>query len=174
MKHIPYLCNDLNEFSRIVDEFANMLPELGKCSCVLATIFVDIKLRKKARQIINKLRGALPKVKIIGGTVSANITAGVINYYGISVTFSVFEESMVEVLPVYWDDDESGKIGREITGRLMRMEQLVAIGMYSSGYAINIVPFFKELSQLPSDIIFFGGVADDGTADGQGFVFTGR
>ena len=173
MKHIPYLCNDVNDFSRIVDEFANMLPELGKCSCILATIFVDIKLKKKARQIINKLRETLPKVKIIGGTVSANITAGVINYYGVSVTFSVFEESMVEVLPVYWDDDESGKIGREITGQLMRMEQLVAIGMYSSGYAINIVPFFKELSQLPSDIIFFGGVADDGTADGQGFVFTG-
>jgi len=172
MKHIPYLCDDINEFVRIVDEFANMLPGLGKYSSVLATIFVDIKRKKDAPRVISKMRETLPNVKIIGGTVSANITAGVINYYGISVTFSVFEESTVEVLPVYWDDNNSEEIGKELLNRLSHTEQLVAIGMYTSGFVLDVVPFFKELSQLPSDIIFFGGVVDDGTVDGQGFVFT--
>ena len=172
MKHIPYLCDDVNDFFRIVDEFADMLPQLGRYSCVLATVFVDIKLKHEGPRLLDKMRTTLPEVKIVGGTVSANITAGVINYYGISVTFSIFTDSMVEVLPVHWDDDRSQEIGRQVLQRIMHMEQVVAIGMYTSGYALDVVPFFSQLSSLPSDIIFFGGVVDDWTVDGHGYVFT--
>lgn len=172
MKHIPYLCNDINEFFHVVDGFADMLPSFGEYSCVLATVFVDIKLKEEAARIIAKMKDTLPEVKLIGGTVSANITAGVISYYGISVTFSVFNNSSVDVLPVYWNDEDSKQIGSDFLKRLSRMKHLVAVGMYTSGFTLNVVPFFNELSKLPSDIIFFGGIVDDGTVKGQGFVFT--
>ncbi|WP_297966076.1 diguanylate cyclase [uncultured Anaerovibrio sp.] len=172
MKHIPYLCDDINAFYKVVDEFADTLPEYGDYSCILATIFVDIKLKGDTPMLLAKLKEVLPDVKVIGGTAHASITEGEINYYGISVTFSVFSSSTVEVLPVHWEDEHSKQIGEALYRKLIDMRQLVAVGMYSSGYALNMVPFFNILSQLPTDIIFFGGIVVDGTVGVNGFVFT--
>ena len=174
MKQIPYLCEDVKSFFNKVDEFSSQLADMGSYSCVLVTIFLSIDLKDEVPDLIGKVREKLPDAKIVGGTASANITAGVINYYGISLTFSVFEKSEVEVFPIFWDDANSYEIGVETLQRLTKMKNLAAVEMLTSGYAINAMPFFKELSKMPPDIVFFGGVVDDGTTPaGQGFVFTG-
>lgn len=174
MKQIPYLCEDVKSFFNKVDEFSSQLADMGAYSCVLVTIFLSIDLKDEVPDLIGKVREKLPDAKIVGGTASANITAGVINYYGISLTFSVFEKSEVEVFPIFWDDANSHEIGVETLQRLTKMKNLAAVEMLTSGYAINAMPFFKELSKMPPDIVFFGGVVDDGTTPaGQGFVFTG-
>ncbi|MCR5176364.1 MAG: GGDEF domain-containing protein [Anaerovibrio sp.] len=173
MEHIPYLCEDVNEFNLLVDEFTRILPNFGHYSSILATVFVDVKIKKDTPLLVKKLKSVLPDAKIIGGTVSANITAGVINYYGISVTFSVFKFAQVDVMPLIWEDSESRQIGKNFLEILMHTGEVAAIEMLTSGYSLEMVPFFEELSKIPSDIVFFGGVVDDGTVSGQGFVFTG-
>ncbi|ORT98975.1 diguanylate cyclase [Anaerovibrio sp. JC8] len=174
MKHIPYLCHDLKSFFNRVDEFAGQLADMESYSDVLVTIFLDIHLKDEAPKLISKVRKTLPDAKIVGGTASANITAGVINLYGISLTFSVFNEAKVEVFPIMWEDARSHEIGDRTRERLEGMEQLKAVEMLTSGYAVNTMPFFRELSQMSPEVVFFGGVVDDGTTPaGQGFVFTG-
>ncbi|WP_027406783.1 GGDEF domain-containing protein [Anaerovibrio sp. RM50] len=175
MKHIPYLCEDEKDFFNRVDEFSRELADMGRYSCVLVTIFLDIHLKEKAPELIRKVRETLPEARIAGGTASANITAGVINLCGISLTFSVFEEAQVEVFPLEWDDARSHEIGAETLERLNEADNLAAVEMLTSGYAINTMPFFRELSLLPPEVVFFGGVVDDGTTPaGQGFVFAGE
>lgn len=174
MKHIPYLCEDVQSFFDKVDEFSGQLAGMEEFSCVLVTIYASIHLKDKVPDLILKVREVLPEAKIAGGTASAMITAGVINYYGISLTFSVFSEGQAEVFPVFWDDDKSKEIGEETLKRLVKVENLAAVEMLTSGYAINAMPFFEELSKLSPEVVFFGGVVDDGTTPaGQGFVFTG-
>lgn len=172
MKQISYLCKDEQDFTQYLSEFVETLDGLGDYSCVMVTLFIDTTLKDRAPQMVNLVKESIPGVKIIGGTVSANITAGVINTYGISMTFSVFESSSVEILPVYWDDLKSRDLGKQLLYKLRNVEQLVAVQMLTSGYTLDVVPFFKELSNCPSDTVFFGGIVDDGTVNGQGFVFT--
>ncbi len=174
MKHIPYLCEDVQSFFNKVDEFSSQLAGMGEYSCVLVTIYANIHLKDKVPDLIQKVREVLPEAKIAGGTASAMITAGVINYYGISLTFSVFKEGQIEVFPVFWDDDKSKEIGVETLEKLTKVDNLAAVEMLTAGYAINTMPFFEEISKLPPEVVFFGGVVDDGTTPaGQGFVFTG-
>ena len=172
MKQIPYICNDLQEFVSKLDEFRNTLKEMSDYSCILATVYVDSKLKRLVPELIKLLKDNLPNVKIVGGTVSANITAGVINLYGISVTFSVFFSSQVEIIPLQWGDEKSNTMGKEVLYRIIQMQHPVAIQIISSGYNLNLTPFFQQLSNLPEDIVIFGGIVDDGTVYGQGFVFT--
>lgn len=172
MKQISYLCKNEHDFIRNISDFVDSMGSIGAYSCILVTMYIDTSLKDQAPQMVQKVKEYIPKAKIIGGTVSANITAGVINTFGISMTFSVFESSQVEVIPVYWDDIKSRDIGKNILHELRNVDQLVAVQILTSGYNLDILPFFSELSNSPSDTVFFGGIVDDGTINGQGFVFT--
>lgn len=172
MKQIPYLCNDKREYIARIHEFKASLAGMPGYKCILATIYVDSYLKKYAPEMIVELKTILPDAKIIGGTVSANITAGVINMYGISVTFSVFFESEVEVIPIEWDDAKSRDMGKKLLYHVRQLYQPVAIQMITAGYNLNTLPFFEEISNIPEDIAIWGGVVDDGTISDPGFVFS--
>lgn len=173
MKQIPYLCNDENDFRQKALAFKASLAILPEYSCILATVYLDSSFKKMASKLIDELKELLPDVKVVGGTVSANITAGVINLFGISLTFSVFFKSNVEVIAIPWGDGNSAALGKDLLYRIRQMYQPVALQMISSGYNLDVVPFLRELSDIPEDIAVFGGVVDDGTVSGPGFVFAG-
>lgn len=172
MKQIPYLCNDQSEFSARIAEFKGILPTMPEYSCVLATIYVDSDMKKEVPDLVKILKQELPDIHVVGGTVSANITAGVINLCGIALTFMVFFQSQVEIIPLEWEDSRSADIGKKLLGEIRQMYQPVAVQLISSGYNLHLEPFLNELSNIPEDIAVFGGIVDDGTVSGQGFVFT--
>ena len=172
MKQIPYLCNDEIDFREKIESFKESLAEMPEYSCILATIYVDSYFQEITPRLVDRLKRLLPDVKIVGGTVSANITAGVINLFGISLTFSVFFKSTVDVIAIPWKDGESARLGKDLLWYIRQLYQPVAVQMISSGYNLDLVPFLRELSNIPEDIAVFGGVVDDGTVSGPGFVFT--
>lgn len=174
MKQIPYLCNNEKEFIDRLDEFQEGLQYLSGYSCILATIYVDSELKLQIPELVQLLKQKIPQAKVIGGIVSANITAGVINLCGISLTFSVFFSSQVEIIPLHWGDELSSAMGKDVLQQIWQMQQPVAVQIISSGYNLNVTPFFQELSNIPDDIVVFGGVVDDGTVSGDGFVFTDK
>lgn len=171
MKQIPYLCSDENDFKEKVLNFKASLAVLPRYSCVMATMYLDSSFKEMAPGLIAVLRELLPDVRIVGGTVSANITGGVINLFGISLTFSVFFYSKVEVIGIPWQEGASAKLGKDLLHHIRQIYQPVAVQMISSGYNLDVVPFLRELSNIPEDIAVFGGVVDDGTVSGPGFVF---
>lgn len=173
MKQISYLCNNQQEFVDKVNAFEDDLKYLSDYSCILATIYVDSELKQLVPDLVQLLEDKLPQVQIVGGTVSANITAGVINLYGISLTFTIFFSSCVDIIPLHWGDENSCAMGKDVLYKIRKMQQPVAVQIISSGYNLSLTPFFHELSNIPDDIVVFGGVVDDGTVSGQGFVFTG-
>lgn len=173
MKQISYLCNNQQEFVDKVNAFEDDLKYLSDYSCILATIYVDSELKQLVPDLVQLLEDKLPQVQVVGGTVSANITAGVINLYGISLTFTIFFSSCVDIIPLHWGDENSGAMGKDVLYKIRKMQQPVAVQIISSGYNLSLAPFFHELSNIPDDIVVFGGVVDDGTVSGQGFVFTG-
>lgn len=174
MKQIPYLCNNEKEFIDRLDEFQESLQYLSGYSCILATIYADSELKLQIPELVQLLKQKIPQAKVIGGIVSANITAGVINLCGISLTFSVFFSSQVEIIPLHWGDELSSAMGKDVLYKIWQMQQPVAVQIISSGYNLNVTPFFQELSNIPDDIVVFGGVVDDGTVSGDGFVFTDK
>lgn len=174
MKQIPYLCNNEKEFIDRLDEFQEGLQYLSGYSCILATIYVGSELKLQIPELVQLLKQKIPQAKVIGGIVSANITAGVINLCGISLTFSVFFSSQVEIIPLHWGDELSSAMGKDVLQQIWQMQQPVAVQIISSGYNLNVTPFFQELSNIPDDIVVFGGVVDDGTVSGDGFVFTDK
>ena len=173
MRQVPYLCNSREEFVAGIEDFCGSLRNMPDYSCLLATIYVDSQMKEDVPELIRELKSRLPQVQIVGGTVSANITAGVMNLTGISLTFSVFFSSGVEIFPLAWDDEKNGELGKKMLYKIRRMAYPAALEMISSGYSLEVVDFFRELSNIPEDIVVMGGVVDDGTVSGQGFVFTG-
>ena len=173
MKQIPYLCNDEKDFWEKVEAFKASLAEMPEYSCILVTMYVDSYFKRIASRLVVDLKELLPDARIVGGTVSANITAGVINLFGISLTFSVFFKSTVDVIAIPWKDEDSARLGKDLLWYVRQQYQPVAVQMISSGYNLDLVPFLRELSNIPEDIAVFGGVVDDGTVSGPGFVFAG-
>lgn len=172
MRQVPYLCNSREEFVAGIEDFCGSLRTTPDYSCILATVYVDSQMKKDVPELIRELKSRLPQVQIVGGTVSANITAGVMNLTGISLTFSVFFSSEVEIFPIAWDDEKNGELGKKMLYRIRKMDYPVAMEMISSGYSLKVADFLRELSNIPDDIVVLGGIVDDGTVSGQGFVFT--
>lgn len=175
MKQFSYLCNDKFDFAAKLAEFQRVLHTVPEYSCILATVFVDSYMKNDVPVLVEALKENFPDVQIVGGIVSANISAGVINLCGISLTFKVFATSTVEIIPLNWQGADSAKsaaMGKLLLGEIRQMYQPVAIHLISSGYNLDTDPFLTELSNLPEDIAVCGGVVDDGTVSREGFVFT--
>lgn len=173
MRQISYLCNSKSEFiDKVADFKKKYIVAKGMTKSVLATVFVSTEIHQVIPSIIEILKNEIPEIKIIGGTVAANITKGYIETKGVSLTFTTFKESMVDVIPIKWDDDNSRNLGKAFLRYLWDVPNPVAVQLVSSGYNLNVVPFFKEVSNCPDDIVFFGGIIDDGTLGDGGCVFS--
>ena len=172
MEQVPYLCIDLEDVEIKINEFARYLDNLGDYSSLIATVYVDSKFQSDIPELIGMLKAKLPRVKIMGGIASSNVINGNIYSYGIAITFLVFKDSQVEVRALPWEDEKSAAVGKEFLSYLRKQYQLVAVYMISSGYNLNITPFFKEISNAPVDVSFFGGVISNNISLEDGCIFT--
>ncbi|WP_026759229.1 diguanylate cyclase [Selenomonas ruminantium] len=172
MKQIPYAIHTIKELQACVEEVRETSRQLKHLSGVLVSVFMDPTKKAMLEGIQKAIQAVFPEAQVIGSVSSGEIVNGQLLDQGVAVNFTLFEESTVRVFAYDFGAKKSSSAGRELLSILQADRDAAAVEIISSGFHLDINPFFKQLSAARRKIFFFGGLADDGSLGKNGLVFT--
>lgn len=171
MKQIPYAINTIKELQICVEQVREESRSLH-ISSVLVSVFMDPSKLGMLEDIQHNIRAYFPEAQIIGSVSSGELVNGQLMEQGVVVNFTLFEKSTVRVVAYDFHEKKSNTAGRELLSILQADKEAAAVEVISAGFHLDINPFFKQLSASRRKIVFFGGLADDGSLGKNGLVFT--
>lgn len=172
MKQLPYAINTIKELQACVEEVREESRKLKHLSGVLVSVFMDTTKKTLLEGIQKSIQAVFPEAQVIGSVSNGEIVNGQLLDQGVVVNFTLFEESTVRVFAYDFHEKKSNTAGRELLSILQADKEAAAVEVISAGFHLDINPFFKQLSASRRKIIFFGGLADDGSLGKNGLVFT--
>ena len=172
MKQFPFAINTIKELQECVEQVREESRQLPALSSVLVSVFMDTSKVQLLNDIQKGVRAVFPDAQIIGAVSSGELVNGKLMDRGVVVNFTLFEKSAVRVFAYDFREKRSNTAGRELLSILQADKDAVAVEVISAGFHLDINPFFKQLSASRRKIVFFGGLADDGSLGKNGLVFT--
>lgn len=172
MKQIPYAINTIKELHACVEQVREESRTMPSLSGVLVSVFMDPSKASMLEGIQKGIRAVFPEAQLIGSVSSGELFNGQLLEQGIVVNFTLFEQSTVRVFAYDFREKKSNTAGRELLSILQADKEAAAVEIISAGFHLDINPFFKQLSASRRKIVFFGGLADDGSLGKNGLVFT--
>ncbi|MCR5758155.1 MAG: GGDEF domain-containing protein [Selenomonas sp.] len=172
MKQIPYAINTIKELQSCVEEVREESRSLKQLSSVLVSVFMDTSKKAMLEEIQKSIRAVFPEAQMIGSVSSGDIVNGQLLDRGVVVNFTLFEESTVRVFAYDFQEQKSSVAGRELLAILQADKEATAVEVITTGFHLDINPFLKQLSAARRKLLFFGGMADDGSLGKDGLVFT--
>ena len=173
MQQFPYICRDYDHFLQNLADFKQKCLELeSEISSILAMIYVPLDQKEQIQDYIDAIQDTVPDVHIVGGATAVSIADAELSLDKVTMTFTVFAYSYVEVVPIIWDDQTSRNIGKNFLYYIRNLAQPVAIQFLSAGRNLNLSPFFTEVSNCPPDIVIFGGITDYSEWTEGGVIFS--
>ena len=171
MKQIPFSINTVKELQNCIEHVREESRSLHIAS-VLVSVFMDASKKEMLAEIQKSVRAVFPDAQVIGSVSSGEIINGHLLDKGIVVNFTLFEESHVRVLAYDFHEKDSQKSGENLLAILQADKEAAAVEIISAGFHLDINPFLQKLSAASRKIVFFGGLADDGSLGQNGLVFT--
>lgn len=170
MKQLPFLINSSEELECALAEVRSVAASMGE-PCVLVSVLLDRGDEYKFIELSGQVRAVFPAAQIFGSVSSGEIINGKILHQGIVVGFSLFASSRATVYGYAFADDGGVAAGGELLAKLNADPEVRAVKILGAGLNLNPNPFLEVLSSSREDIVFFGGLADDGTLGAQSMVF---
>ena len=171
MKQIPFSINTVKELQNCIEQVREESRSLHIAS-VLVSVFMDASKKEMLAEIQKSVRAVFPDAQVIGSVSSGEIINGHLLDKGIVVNFTLFEKSHVRVLAYDFHEKDSQKSGENLLAILQADKEAAAVEIISAGFHLDINPFLQKLSASSKKIVFFGGLADDGSLGQNGLVFT--
>ena len=171
MKQIPFSINTIKDLQNCIEKAREESRGLNLAS-VLVSVFMDKSKKDMLTEIQDSVRAAFPEAQLIGSVSSGEIVNGELLDKGIVVNFTFFEDSVVRVLAYDFRHQESHQAGADLLAILQADKNAAAVEVIAAGFHLDINPFFQKLSKARRNIVFFGGLADDGSLGQNGMVFT--
>ena len=172
MKQIPYAINTIKELQACVEQVREESRSLKQLSSVLVSVFMDTSKKALLEEIQKSIRAVFPEAQVIGAVSNGEIVNGQLLDQGVAVNFTLFEESTVRVFSYDFLEKKSSTAGRDLLSVLQADKEAAAVEIISAGFHLDINPFLKQLSASRKKLLFFGGMADDGSLGKNGLVFT--
>lgn len=172
MKQIPYAINTIKELQACVEQVREESRSLKQLSSVLVSVFMDTSKKALLEEIQKSIRAVFPEAQVIGAVSNGEIVNGQLLDQGVAVNFTLFEESTVRVFSYDFQEKKSSTAGRDLLSVLQADKEAAAVEIISAGFHLDINPFLKQLSASRKKLLFFGGMADDGSLGKNGLVFT--
>lgn len=160
---------DLQDSIEIVKQQARAMKNL---SSVHVSIFVDMEHVQVFEAMKQAVLEVFPDAQIIGSVSRAGVVNGRLIIRNVMLNFTLLEHSDVRVVSFDFCQMSSRQAGEKLLGILQADENVRAVGIISTGFHLDINPFFHEASKSRKDIVFFGGLADDGSYGKTGVVYT--
>lgn len=172
MKQISFSIKNNQELHASIKTVKQEVEKLNKVSSVLVSIFMDTANVRMLEEMKYTISAVFPEVQILGAVSMGAVVNGHFVKGDISVSFTLFECSEVRVLSFDFQQLNSRQAGREFLTALQADKGVVAAEILSAGFHLDITPFFREVSKSRRNIVFFGGLADDGSLGQNGMVYT--
>lgn len=160
-----YWLNGREDVAAAVERAKSEASKLPRLDSVLAVVFLKRTAVPLWGNILGSVRSAFPGAEVCGATVDMSVTDGTrwlspewgedSDVLG-SLTFMFFERSFARamVLP-----DDPVTAGTTLRQALDEDANARAVGLLISDMRVNFTPLFREVSQVRSDVVFFGGTA---------------
>lgn len=160
---------DLQDSIETVRRQASAMKHL---SSVHVSIFVDMEHVQIFEEIKQSVLEVFPEAQIIGAVSRAGVVNGQLIIRNVMLNFTLFERSEVRCISFDFCQMSSRQAGERLLGILQADPDVMAVGIISTGFHLDINPFFHEVSKSRREIVFFGGLADDGSYGKTGVVYT--
>ena len=171
MKQIPFSINTVKELHNCIEQVREESRSLHTAS-VLVSVFMDASKKEMLDDIRKAVQAVFPEAQLVGAVSSGEIVNGNLMDKGVVVNFTLYEKSQVRVLAYDFRESDSQKAGADLLAVLQADKDVAAVELISAGFHLDINPFLHKLSESCRKIIFFGGLADDGSLGQNGMVFT--
>lgn len=172
MKQFPFAINTIKELQDCVEQVREKSRQMPALSSVLVSVFMDTSKVQMLTDIQKGVQAVFPEAQIIGAVSSGELVNGRLLDQGVVVNFTFFEKAAVRVFAYDFQERKSNTAGRDLLSILQADKEAAAVEVISAGFHLDINPFFKQLSASRRKIVFFGGLADDGSLGKNGLVFT--
>ena len=172
MKQIPFSIQTRSELEACVEQVQQEARKMKNVASVLVTVFADRIDKSMLAAIKPTIQATFPEAQVIGSVSTGVIVNGTLMEHGIALTFTLFEDSQVRAVAYDFGAVSSEEAGRDLLDILNADRNAVAVEVIVAGFHLNINPFFQQVSNSDPEIVFFGGLADDGSLGQTGMVFT--
>lgn len=171
MKQIPYYVKNISYLDRCLRDFCRQLQYADAYSSILVSLFAPREREDEMHQAIRRIQKELPDAQVVGSLTSSEIINGHLVSRGIAMTFSVFDDTQVDILAFDGSDMDSREMGESLLSHLNASPDAVAVEILIADSSIDTVPFLHIVSQCSPDIRFFGGLSDDGSLGDRGRIY---
>ncbi|MBQ1809036.1 MAG: carboxypeptidase-like regulatory domain-containing protein, partial [Selenomonas sp.] len=171
MKQILFSINTVKELHNCIEQVREESRSLHTAS-VLVSVFMDASKKEMLDDIRKAVQAVFPEAQLVGAVSSGEIVNGNLMDKGVVVNFTLYEKSQVRVLAYDFRESDSQKAGADLLAVLQADKDVAAVELISAGFHLDINPFLHKLSASRKKIVFFGGLADDGSLGQNGMVFT--
>ncbi|SFI42098.1 diguanylate cyclase (GGDEF) domain-containing protein [Selenomonas ruminantium] len=171
MKQIPFSIKNRQELHDCIEKVQQEARALKNLSCVLVSIFMDTANERMLQEMKHTINASFPEAQIVGSVSRGEIVNGTLVEHDIVVNFTLFECSKVRVMSYDFRMMSSEQAGKELLAILNADKEVAAVEVISAGFHLDVNPFFHEVSKSRQEIVFFGGLADDGSLGQNGMVF---
>lgn len=170
MRQLPFLVHDKDDLVEAIAEAGLAVKAMNNPS-ILVSILLDCEDEDLFLRINNAIIEKFPDAQIFGSVSTGEIINGKILEEGIIISFSLFETSEAWVLGFDFEKEESSVAGNRLLSRINADKAVRAVKMIAAGLHLNLKPLFKKLSNVDKNIVFFGGLADEGSLGKNSLVF---
>lgn len=175
MKQFSYTCTDEKEFTRSLVAFRQkQITFTENISAILATLYIITSEKTKIPTYSALIKRYFPMASIIGGTTFTSINNTSIENPAITVTFTIFTEANIKIIPLPVTNSKPIFTGQSFLNHINKVENLKAVQLIASGHDLNMETLLGEVSKCDPEIVFFGGIINEGYANDYGCVFTAR
>ena len=171
MKQIPFSIQKRQELQDCIEKVKQEARSMRRVSCVMVSIFMDTANERMLMEMQRTISASFPEAQIVGAVSTGEIVNGRLIEHNIVVNFTLFECSEVRVMSYDFRQMSSEQAGKELLAILNADKNVAAVEVISAGFHLDINPFFREVSKSRKEIVFFGGLADDGSLGQNGMVF---
>lgn len=171
MKQIPFSIQTRKELDACIEQVQRETRKMKKVASVLVSVFADKADECMLAAMTQTIQATFPEAQVIGSVSTEEIINGTLMDHGIALTFTLFECSQVRAIAYDFHKITSEDAGRELLAILNADRNVVSVEVIAAGFHLEINPFFRQASKSWREIVFFGGLSDDGSLGQNGLVF---
>lgn len=170
MRQMPYWLHDEADYLEMQWEMRVALGEMEE-----PEVFIMLSGMERdehgTQAMARRLRQDFPRGKLLGCMCGESVVDGQIACDGLVVSFACFERSHVKLLPFESNRYTGTAMGRALRQELDKLPDARAVMLLQADISLDLTGFLEEASQSGEDIVFFGGISDDGHIGAQGRIF---
>lgn len=161
MRQLAYFMESPKDYLMARREVRAAVKAMSKVSCILATVFFTPDKRDMALALAANVEEDFPSADVAGGEALKLILNGQFHKQGVTLTFTLFENSRAFTCSYSMSEMTPEEIGADVLRRMEGTVHLKAVSINLAGIeGIDLNPLWDSVSRAAPEVRFFGGMSE--------------